>query len=49
MPEKETRLDVKLKEISVNRSLPNNAFEWVAPDGVEIKPLSQFLKGKKLE
>jgi len=49
MPEKETRLDMKLKDISVNRSLPNNAFEWVAPDGVEIKPLSQFLKGKKLE
>ena len=49
MPEKETRLDMKLKEISVNRSLPNNAFEWVAPDGVEIRPLSQFLKGKKLE
>jgi outer membrane lipoprotein-sorting protein len=49
MPEKETRLDVKLKEISINRSLPNNAFQWVAPEGVEIKPLSQFIKGKKLE
>jgi outer membrane lipoprotein-sorting protein len=49
MPEKETRLDVKLKEISVNQSLPSNAFQWVAPDGVEIKPLSQFIKGKKLE
>jgi len=49
MPEKETRLDMKLKEISINRSLPSNAFEWVAPDGVEIRPLSQFLKGKKLE
>jgi len=49
MPEKETRLDVKLKEISINRSLPNNAFQWVAPEGVEIRPLAQFLKGKKLE
>jgi outer membrane lipoprotein-sorting protein len=49
MPEKETRVDVKLKEISVNQSLPKDAFQWVAPEGVEIKPLAQFLKGKKLE
>jgi len=49
MPEKETRLDVKLKEISVNQSLPRDTFKWVAPEGVEIKPLAQFLKGKKLE
>jgi outer membrane lipoprotein-sorting protein len=49
MPEKETRLDVKLKEISVNSSLPKDTFQWVAPEGVEIKPLIQFLKGKKLE
>jgi outer membrane lipoprotein-sorting protein len=49
MPEKETRVDVKLKEISINPSLPEDAFQWVAPEGVEIKPLAQFLKGKKLE
>jgi outer membrane lipoprotein-sorting protein len=49
MPEKETRLDVKLKEISVNQSLPKDTFQWVTPEGVEIKPLAQFLKGKKLE
>jgi outer membrane lipoprotein-sorting protein len=49
MPEKETRADLKLKEISVNQPLPADAFEWVAPEGVEIRPLAQFLKGKKLE
>ncbi len=49
MPEKETRLDMKLKEISVNQPLPENSFEWDAPEGVEIKSLAQFLKGKKLE
>jgi len=49
MPEKETRLDMKLKEISVNQRLPENSFEWDAPEGVEIKSLAQFLKGKKLE
>jgi outer membrane lipoprotein-sorting protein len=49
MPEKATRLDVKLKEISVNQPLPEDAFQWVAPEGVEVRPLAQFIKGKKLE
>jgi len=49
MPEKDTRLDLKLKEISVNQPLPADAFQWVAPEGVDVRPLAQFLKGKRLE
>jgi outer membrane lipoprotein-sorting protein len=49
MPEKETRVDLKLKEISINQPLPADAFQWVAPEGVDVRPLAQFLKGKKLE
>jgi outer membrane lipoprotein-sorting protein len=49
MPEKETRLDVRLKEISLNQTLPEDTFQWKPPEGVEIRPLAQFLKGKKLE
>jgi len=49
MPEKETRLDVKLKEIAINQPLPKDAFRWVPPEGVEVKSLAQFLRGKKLE
>jgi len=49
MPEKETRVDMKLKDISINQPLPADAFEWVAPEGVDVRPLAQFLKGKKLE
>jgi len=49
IPEKATRLDVKLKEISVNQPLPEDAFQWVAPEGVDVRPLAQFIKGKKLE
>ncbi len=49
MPEKATRLDVKLKEIAVNQPLPVDAFQWVAPEGVDVRPLAQFIKGKKLE
>jgi len=49
MPEKEIRVDLKLKEISINQPLPADAFKWVAPEGVDVRPLAQFLKGKKLE
>lgn len=47
MPEKETRVDLKLKEITINGSLPEGSFQWVIPEGIEVKPLAQFLKGKK--
>jgi outer membrane lipoprotein-sorting protein len=49
IPDKETRVDVKLKEILINKPLPENAFQWVVPEGVDVRPLAQFLKGKKLE
>ena len=49
LPEKETRVDMKLKEISINQPLPADAFQWVPPEGVDVRPLAQFLKGKKLE
>lgn len=49
MPEKETRVDVRLKEMSVNQPLPEDAFQWTAPEGVDVRPLAQFIKGKKLE
>jgi hypothetical protein len=49
IPGKETRVDVKLKDISINKPLPEGAFQWVVPEGVEVKPLAQFLKGKKFE
>ena len=49
MPEKGTRVDLKLKEISINQPLPEDAFQWVAPEGVDVRPLAQFIRGKKLE
>ncbi len=44
--EKKTRVELKLKEISVNSSLPEDSFEWVEPEGVEVQPLAKLLKGK---
>lgn len=49
LPEKNTRLDMKLKDISINQSLAKDAFEWAAPEGVDMRPLAQFLRGKNLE
>ncbi len=44
--EKKTRVELKLKEISVNSLLPEDSFEWVEPEGVEVQPLAKLLKGK---
>jgi len=46
--EKETRIELRLKEISINSSLPEDSFQWVVPEGVEVRPLAKLLKGKKL-
>jgi outer membrane lipoprotein-sorting protein len=46
--EKETRIDIRLKDPSINSSLPEDSFRWVVPEGVEVKPLAQLLKEKKL-
>ena len=44
--EKETRIDLRLKEISVNSSLPEDSFQWVVPEGVEVEPLAKLLRKK---
>ena len=46
--EKETSIDIRLKETSVNSSLPEDSFQWTVPEGIEVKPLAQVLKRKKL-
>jgi outer membrane lipoprotein-sorting protein len=46
IPEKETRVDLKLKEISLNSSLPEDAFQWIVPEGVEVEPLAKLLRKK---
>ncbi len=44
--EKETRIDLRLREISMNSTLPEDSFQWVVPEGAEVKPLSELLKKK---
>jgi outer membrane lipoprotein-sorting protein len=44
--EKETRIDLRLREISINSSLPEDSFQWVMPEGVEVEPFAKLLKGK---
>jgi len=45
--EKETHIELRLKEISINSSLPEDAFQWAIPEGVEVRPLTGLLKGKR--
>ncbi len=46
IPEKEIRVDLKLKDISLNSALPEDAFEWILPEGVDVQPLSKLLRKK---
>jgi hypothetical protein len=43
---KETRIDIRLKEILINASMPEESFQWVVPEGVEVQPLSKLLRKK---
>lgn len=40
----ETRVDLRLKEIDVNSHLPEDAFRWLVPEGVDVIPLAQLVK-----
>jgi hypothetical protein len=46
--EKETRLEFRLKDPTINSELPKDSFEWVTPEGVEVKPLTRLLREKRL-
>ncbi len=43
--EKETRIELRLKGISVNSSLPEESFRWNVPEGVEVKSIERLLRG----
>jgi hypothetical protein len=45
--EKEIEIDLRLKEIQVNQGLPEDAFQWSLPQGVQERPLSGLLRGIK--
>lgn len=45
--EKETSIELRLKEILINPSLPEDSFRWTVPEGVDVRPLTRLLRGKK--
>lgn len=45
--EKETRIELRLKGISVNSSLPADSFRWSVPEGVEVRSIERLLRGLK--
>jgi hypothetical protein len=47
--EKEIRITLRLREISVNPSLPEDSFQWVVPEGVKVEPLADLLRKKLKE
>jgi ribosomal protein L24 len=47
LKEKETSVELKLKDISLHPLLPEDAFDWKVPEGVDVQPLSKLIKGKR--
>ena len=45
--EKETRIELRLKETVVNHPLPADTFQWSIPEGVEVRSIDKLLRGKK--
>jgi len=45
--EKETRIELRLKGISMNSTLPEDSFQWIVPEGVEVRSIDRLLRGKK--
>jgi outer membrane lipoprotein-sorting protein len=45
--EKEARIELRLKEILLNPSLSEDSFQWIVPEGVEVRSIAKLLKGKK--
>ncbi len=46
IPEKEIRVDLRLRDISLNPTLPEDSFQWVVPEGIKVEPLAELLKKK---
>lgn len=45
--EKETRIELRLRGVSVDSSLPADSFRWSVPEGVEVRPIERLLRGLK--
>lgn len=43
--DKETRIELKLKGISMNPFLPETSFQWSVPEGVEVRSIERLLRG----
>lgn len=48
IPEKEIDIELRLRNVSMNANLPEDSFQWKTPEGIEVKPLAQLLRKKKL-
>jgi outer membrane lipoprotein-sorting protein len=44
--DKKTTIDIRLKEVELDRPLTENIFQWTVPEGVEVRPLAQLMGGR---
>jgi len=49
LKKKEASVELRLKDIAFHPTLPEDAFDWKVPEGVDVQPLSKLIKGKREE
>jgi outer membrane lipoprotein-sorting protein len=42
--DKKTTIDIRLREIELNKGIPEDVFQWAVPDGIEVRPLTQLIR-----
>ena len=42
--DQKTTIDIRLREIELDKALTEDIFQWIVPEGIEVKPLAQFIR-----
>lgn len=42
--DKKTTIDIRLREIELDRAITEDVFQWTVPDGVDVRPLVQLIR-----
>jgi outer membrane lipoprotein-sorting protein len=44
--DKKTTIDIRLRDVELDRPLTEDIFQWTVPEGVEVRPLAQLMRGR---
>jgi outer membrane lipoprotein-sorting protein len=42
--DKKTTIDIRLRELELDRTITEDVFQWTLPEGIEVRPLAQLMR-----